>query len=108
MDCGNAKGFTCNAPGVSIGWNIAGLSGINITGPFLARNVAMGNSRITSTDTGSNIQVGVSDITISGFRISDNGGIIQCVNINNNKTKGLATISVGEWVCWVCKDVCLS
>ena len=27
---------------------------------------------------------------------SDNGGIIQCVNMNNNNTKGMATISVGE------------
>ena len=108
VDCGSTQTFNCNAPGVSLGWNIAGLSGINIPGPFLARNAAMRNSRITSTDTGSEVQVGVSVITISGFSASDNGGIIQCVNMNNNKTKGVATISVGECVCWVYGDVCLS
>ena len=97
VDCGSTLTFNCNAPGVSLGWNIAGLSGINIMGPFLARNVAMRNSRITSTDTGGNSQVGVSEITISGLGISDNGGIIQCVNMNNNITMGMATISVGEW-----------
>ena len=86
------------APGVSIGWNIAGLSGINIPGPFFSRTEAFRDlhDRLTSTDTGWNSQVGVSAITISGFSTLDNGGIIQCVNINNNRTKGMATISVDE------------
>ena len=96
VDCGSAQNFTCIAPGVSIGWNIAGLSGINIPGPFLARNAAMDNPRITSTDSGSNSQVGLSYIIISGFSISDNGGIIQCVNMKSGKVRGMATISVGE------------
>ena len=107
MDCGTAKGFTCNAPGVTIGWNIAGLSGINIPGPFLARNIAVRNSRISSPDTGGNSQLSFSNIIISGFSLLDNGGTIQCVNKTDNNTKGMATISVGEWVCWICKDVCL-
>ena len=98
MDCGGGQTFTCRTP-VSIGWNIAGLSGINIPGPFLVRNAAMGNSRINTNDTGNERQTVVSFITISGFSISDNGGIIQCVNMENNNTKGMATISVGEWVC---------
>ena len=108
VDCGRAKTFTCNAPRVSIGWNIAGLSGIDIQGTFLARDAAIGNSRIMSTDTGGNKQIGVSVITITGFSRSDNGGNIQCVNRDNNSNIGRATISVGECVCWVCKDVCLS
>ena len=98
MNCGSAQNFTCKAPGVSIGWNIAGLSWINIPGPFLARPVALNISRITSTDSGGILQVGVSNIIISGFSTSDNGGIIQCVNMNNNSTIGMATISVGELV----------
>ena len=99
VDCGRAQTFTCRAPRVSIGWTITGLSGINIPGLFLARNAAMSNSRITSPDTGDDIQIDVSDITISGFSISDNGGTIQCVNRNyiySNNTLGMATISVGE------------
>ena len=108
--CGGVQTFTCRPSDGRdpIGWNIAGLSGINIPGPFMARAVAMTNSRITTNDTGGNSQTKVSDITISGFSTSDNGGIIQCVNMNNNNTEGMATISVGEWVCWICKDVCLS
>ena len=98
VGCGNAQNFICMAPGVPIGWNIAGLSGINLPGPFLARNASIGNSRITSTDNGAFLQIGVSDIIISEFIISDNGGIIQCVNMNNNSTIGMATISVGELV----------
>ena len=86
------------APGVPLGWNIAGLKGINIPGPFRARPVALENPRITSTDTGGTLQIGVSVITISGFIASDNGGIIQCVNMGNNSTKGMATISIGELV----------
>ena len=110
MDCGSAQTFTCNAPGVSLGWNIAGLSGINIVGPFLARNAAFGNPRIKTNDTGSSVQLDVSNLTITGFSTSDNGGIIQCVDRNNDNTEGMATISVGEsqCVCWVCKDVFLS
>ena len=97
VDCGGTQTFTCRAPGVSIGWNIAGLSGISM-GPFRARPAARNNPRITSNDTGGNSQVGVSVITISGFSISDNGGNIQCINMDDNSVQGMATISVGEWV----------
>ena len=86
------------APRLPIVWNITGLRGINIPGPFLARYAALDNSRIMSTDTGHGSQIGVSRITISGFSISDNGGIIQCVNMNNNSTMGMATLSVCELV----------
>ena len=93
--------FTCRPPDVNepIGWNIAGLSGINIPGPFNARieHHRDLNDRFSSNDTG-DIQVRVSVITISGFSISDNGGIIQCVNKDDNSTRGMATISVGECV----------
>ena len=84
------------APRLPIVWKITGLRGINIPGPFLARFAAIDNSKITSTDTGHDSQIGVSDITISGFSISDNGGIIQCVNMNNNSTMGMAIISIGQ------------
>ena len=105
VDCGSEQTFTCRAPVEPIGWNIAGLSGINMPGPFRARVAARTNNRIVSNDSGGNTQVGVSDITIFGFSISDNGGIIQCVNMLTNSTRGMATISVGECVCWVYKDV---
>ena len=96
VDCGSTQVFICTAPGVSIGWTITGLSGIYIQGPFLARHAAISNSRITSTDTGGDSQIGVSNLTISGFSTSDNGGTIQCVNRDSNNTQGIATISVGE------------
>ena len=95
MDCGSAQTFTYREPGVSIEWTTSGLSMIG-RGPFRARNEAMTNPRITSTDTGGGSQVGVSDITISGFSGSDNGGTIRCVNANNNNVLGMASISVGE------------
>ena len=95
VDCGSAQTFICRTP-KAIGWNIAGLSGIDIPGPFLVRNAAIGNPRIDTNDTGGDSQTEVSVITIYGFRISDNGGIIQCANMGNNETKGMATISVGE------------
>ena len=99
MDCGSAKAFSCRTPD-RIGWNIAGLSGINIPGPFLARTEANRdfNDRFTSKDDGDDSQTMFSDISISGFSTSDNGGIIQCVNMDNNETRGMATVSVGEWV----------
>ena len=85
-------------PGEPLGWTISGLSGINITGPFRARPASRNNPRITSTDTGANSQTGVSNITISDFSTLDNGGSIQCVNMEDGSVQGMATISVGEWV----------
>ena len=97
MDCGSTRTFTCVVPGEPIEWTTSGLSGIS-RGPFLVRNEAMTNPRITSTDTGDDSQTSVSDITISGFNRSDNGGTIQCINANNNNVRGMASISVGEWL----------
>ena len=97
MDCGSAQTFDCAIPDKPIEWTTSGLSGIS-RGPFRARVEAIGNPRITSNDTGGNVQYSVSRITISGFSISDNGGIIQCINANNSNVLGMASISVGEWL----------
>ena len=105
MDCGGSKTFTCEAAGISLKWKINGLRDINIAGPFLARNEARGHVRITTSDTGENTQEDVSDITISGFTISDKGGIIQCINARNNKAIGMANISICECVCCVYNSV---
>ena len=101
MDCGSTQRFTCNAHGKPIEWTTSGLKGIS-QGPFRARNEAMTNPRITSPDTGDGVQFSVSVITISGFSRSDNGGIIQCINANNSNVRGIASISVGEWLCEIC------
>ena len=101
MDCGSRQTFDCRAPGEPIEWTTSGLSGIS-RGPFLARNAAKDNPRIWSTDTGEASQTSVSDIIISGFSISDNGGTIQCVNARNSNVRGMARISVGEWLCEIC------
>ena len=98
MDCGSTRSFHCAIPGEPIEWTTSGLSGIS-PGPFRARPAAIDNPRITSTDTGGDTQTDVSSITISGFSRSDNGGTIQCVNAQNNTVRGMASISVGEWLC---------
>ena len=98
MDCGSAQSFHCAIPRKPIEWTTSGLSGIS-QGPFLARNGAGTNPRITSPDTGELVQVGVSRITISEFSRSDNGGTIQCINAENSNVRGMASISVGEWLC---------
>ena len=103
MDCGSRQTFTCSIPGEPIEWTTIGLSGIS-RGPFRARREAMTNPRITSTDDGDGAQRSVSDITISGFSNlkSDNGGTIQCINARNSNVRGMASISVGEWLCEIC------
>ena len=100
VDCGSTQTFTCAIPDKPIEWTTSGLSGIG-SGPFRARIAAITNPRIMSTDTGGVLQTSVSVITISGFNRSDNGGIIQCINTNNNSVEGMASITVlvGEWLC---------
>ena len=101
MDCGSRQNFDCSVPGEPIEWTTSGLRGIS-RGPFRARNEAEGNPRIESTDTGETSQGDMSDITISGFSRSDNGGTIQCVVANSSNVRGIASISVGEWSCKIC------
>ena len=96
VQCGSRQTFTCRVPGRPLGWNITGLRGINIPGPFRARPVAIYNPRITSNDTGGDTQVSVSVITIYGFSISDNGGTVQCINMEDGSVLGMAGISIGE------------
>ena len=107
MACGGSKTFTCKADGISFQWTIDGLWGINISGPFLAQTEASEHQdgRITTGITGNETQIGVSDITISGFNVSDKGGIIQCINARNNKAIGMANISICECVCCVYNSV---
>ena len=101
MDCGSTHTFTCVVPGEPIKWTMSGLSGIS-RGPFLARIEAYRNPRITTNDAGDDVQTSESGITISGFSRADNGGIIQCINADDNSTRGMATISVGEWLYEFC------
>ena len=98
VDCGSTQTFNCAIPRKPIEWTTSGLSGISQK-PFRARVEAGRNPRITSTDDGGDAQVGVSNITISGFSRSDNGGTIQCINARNSNVRGMARISVGEWLC---------
>ena len=73
-------------------WTISGLSGISVTrdSGLLAGN----HSRITTTDTSG--LTPSSTITFTGFTTADNGGTIQCINLNDNSVQGMASISVGE------------
>ena len=96
VDCGSTQTFVCSIPDEPIEWTTSGLREIR-RGPFLARTEALGNGRITSPDSG-DFQTSVSRITISGFSRSDNGGIIQCINANSSNVRGMASISVGEWL----------
>ena len=93
MDCGSQQTFTCSVTGGAALWTISGLSGISVTrhtGQFAASN----NARITTTDTSGLTQS--STITITGFTTADNGGAIQCINLDDISVQGMASISVGE------------
>ena len=68
----------------------------------MARIAAINTPRMTSPDTGDGAQISDSRITISGFNKSDNGGTIQCINANNSNVRGMASISVGEWLHKIC------
>ena len=100
VNCGGRQTFNCYAPGELLEWTTSGLSGIS-RGPFRARIEAYMHPRITTNDNGGETQESVSRITISGFSRSDNGGIIHCINAENNNVLGMASISVGEWLCEV-------
>ena len=96
--CGGKQTFTCSGHrDIELQWNITGLRGIDIVGPFNARLQGPGkrHPRITSPDRGDTEQFGVSVITISKFSAADNGGTIQCINVNDGIVQGMATISIG-------------
>ena len=102
MTCGGEQTFTCNGPPrKSLKWTISGLHGIDETTPFRPYKYKMDNpeGRITSSDRGANSQTRLSDITILRFNDSDVGGIIQCMNVDDNVIIGMATISMRECVC---------
>ena len=95
MDCGSTQTFTCSIPDKPIKWTTSGLSGIS-RGPFLARAEAIYHARLKSPDGGDSTQESVSTITITKFNSSDHGGTVRCINADDNSTRGMATISVGE------------
>ena len=105
MECGGSKTFECEAKNIPLKWTIERLKDINISGPFLARDEAHKNldGRITTNDSGHTTQIGISNLTISRFTVSDEGGIIKCVNENSkdNNIIGMANISICECVCCV-------
>ena len=76
-------------------WTISGLTGISVTRQSGIITANTSSARITTTDT-----MGVaptSTITITGFTTADNGGTIQCIDLNNpGSVQGMASISVGE------------
>ena len=92
MDCGSQQTFNCNVTGPAAAWNISGLSGISATsatGLLAANN---NSPRITTNDTRGITPS--STITITGFSAADNGGTIQCINLDDNRVQGVANISV--------------
>ena len=92
LDCGSQQTFTCSVT-VGVGWTISGLSGISVTSAS-GLSAAGNNPRINTTDT-SGLPPS-STITITGFTTADNGGAIQCIELNDNSVQGMASISVGE------------
>ena len=92
LGCGSQQTFTCNVTGTGAQWTISGLSGISVTRE--SGLLAASHSRITTTDTDGGTTS--STITITGFTTADNGGTIQCINVNDNSVQGMASISVGE------------
>ena len=91
FDCGNEQTFVCSVNGGSAGWTITGLSGISVTNDIGL--LAARFDRITTIDTNHLAQS--STITITGFNTADNGGTIQCINLDDGSTRGFAMISIG-------------
>ena len=91
MDRGSQQTFNCNVTGPAAAWNISGLSGISATSApgLLAAN---SSPRITTNDTRGITPS--STITITGFSAADDGGTIQCINLDDNRVQGVASISV--------------
>ena len=96
VECGSRQTFICRVPGKPLGWSVTGLNGINIPGPFRPRSLFKTNPRITTNDTGGDSQFDATVMIISGFSISDNGGNIQCINMEDGRVQGMARISIGE------------
>ena len=95
MDCGSQQTFTCNVTGPAAGWTISGLSEISEV-RNTGQSVADKNPRINTTDTRG--ITSPSNITITGFTTADNGGTIQCINMDNKHVvQGMANISVGGY-----------
>ena len=92
LDCGSQQTFTCSVNGTAV-WTISGLSGINAI-RFNGLGTARTNTRITTTD--SSGLTSPSTISITGFTTADNGGTIQCINLDDLSVQGMARISVGE------------
>ena len=90
FECGSRQTLSCRVPGKPLGWDITRLSGINIPGPFRIRIAAETNTGITSNNIGGDSQFDVTVIAISGFSTSDNGGTIQCINIEDGGVQGMA------------------
>ena len=95
LDCGSQQTFTCNVTGQAALWTIKRLNGIIVTRDSgqIAANIS---ARINTTDTSGLTQS--STITITGFTTADNGGTIQCNNLEDGSVQGMAGISVGEWL----------
>ena len=93
VNCGRQWTFTCSVTGGVPVWTISGLSGINVTGNS-GQSAADNNCRITTTDARG--PPSTSTITITGFTTSDDGGTIQCINLNDDSVQGMASVSVGE------------
>ena len=94
LDCGSQQTFTCIVTGSAALWSITGLSGISVPTIPTGLSIANSNPRITTTDSSS--VTPSSTITITGFTTSDNGGTIQCVDLNDGSLQGMASTSVGE------------
>ena len=93
LDCSSQQTFICSVTGVAALWTISGLSGISVTANT-GQLAANSTSRITTTDTSGITQS--STITITGFTTADNGGTIQCINLDDGSVQGMASILVGK------------
>ena len=81
LDCGSRQTFTCSVIGPAAVWTISDLSGISVVSNN-GQSAANNSPRITTTDTSGVTQS--STIIITGFNTADNGGTIQCNNLDDN------------------------
>ena len=91
MDCGSQQTFTCSVTGQAAGWTISP-EGIGIT--TQSGLTAADNPWIYTADTNGTTQS--STITVTGFITADNGGTVQCIDLDDEHTQGMATILISK------------
>ena len=92
MDCSSEQTFTCSVNDITTGASLAGwtitLDDITATEDSGKEVGKTHSGRISTSDTSGVTKS--STITITGFTTADDGGTIQCINLDDGSLQGVA------------------